>query len=64
MRDRCDYAHAAETLTADMPRVTPAGVTFLAPSGWSMATECGVVILLPPDADSQISARVGRRPIL
>jgi hypothetical protein len=42
MRDRCDYAHAAETLTADMPRVTPAGVTFLAPSDWSEMAKAAI----------------------
>jgi len=40
---------------ADEPRATPAGVTFTAPSGWSIKTSANMVLLEAPEADSRLA---------
>ncbi len=44
-----------EWMTADTPRSTPSGVTFVAPSGWSVLSQDSAVILEPPEADSHLA---------
>jgi CubicO group peptidase (beta-lactamase class C family) len=46
---------AIEQVTADTPRVTPAGASFKVPSGWSIETKKDFVILTPPETDSHIA---------
>jgi len=45
---------ASERVTADTPRVTSAGATFKVPSGWSIETGKGLVVLTPPETDTHI----------
>src|ERR1700684_1096203 len=45
---------ASERVTADTPRVTSAGATFKVPSGWSIETGKELVVLTPPETDTQI----------
>ena len=40
---------AAERLTADTPRTTVAGNTFIAPAGWSIAVRGPATVLEPPE---------------
>src|SRR5258708_17167033 len=40
---------------ADEPRATPAGVTFTAPSDWSLKTSTNMVLLETPEADSRLA---------
>ena len=44
-----------ETVTADAPRSTPAGATFVVPAGWSISTAPSFVVLAPPEPDTQIA---------
>jgi len=46
---------APERVSADTPRVTPGGATFTVPSGWSIETGKGIVILTPPETDTHIA---------
>ena len=43
-----------EHLTADSPRMTSGGTSFVAPAGWSVVSRDNVVVLDPPEADSHI----------
>jgi CubicO group peptidase (beta-lactamase class C family) len=42
-------------MAADTPRATPAGVTFTAPSGWSVLSREAAVVLEPPEPDSHVA---------
>ena len=42
-------------VSSDTPLATPAGTTFTAPSGWSVATGDTSVVLDPPESDSHIA---------
>ncbi len=44
-----------ELLTADTPRATAAGHTFVAPAGWTIAVRGPVTLLAPPEPGSQIA---------
>lgn len=46
---------AAETLTADTPRTTAAGTSFVAPAGWSLRQRGPATILEAPERDSWIA---------
>ncbi len=46
---------ASEKLAADSPRATPAGATFKAPAGWTIATKGSMVVLAPPEPDAQLA---------
>ncbi len=46
---------AAEKIDKDSPRATPAGTTFMAPTGWTMTTKGAIVVLDPPEADSHVA---------
>jgi CubicO group peptidase (beta-lactamase class C family) len=45
---------AREQLTADTPRTTPEGATFVAPGGWWIETR-GNAVILTPEGDSRIA---------
>ena len=45
---------AREQLTADTPRATPDGATFVAPGGWWIETR-GNAVILTPEGDSRIA---------
>jgi CubicO group peptidase (beta-lactamase class C family) len=45
----------AELLTADTPKSTAEGATFIAPAGWSVAVRGAATILEPPEGDSHIA---------
>ncbi|HKQ63149.1 MAG TPA: serine hydrolase domain-containing protein [Candidatus Polarisedimenticolaceae bacterium] len=45
---------AAEQLTADTPRTTPGGASFVAPGGWSIETR-GNAVILTAEGDSRIA---------
>ena len=47
-------APAGERLSADTPKTTVLGNTFIAPQGWSVAVRGGATILEPPEGDSHI----------
>src|SRR6267142_1665886 len=44
-----------ERMSADTARSTPSGVTFIAPSGWSVLSQGSAVVLEPPEADSHLA---------
>jgi CubicO group peptidase (beta-lactamase class C family) len=44
-----------ERLTADTPRTTAAGNTFVAPAGWSIATRGSATVLEAPEGDSWLA---------
>jgi CubicO group peptidase (beta-lactamase class C family) len=46
---------AGEVLTADTPRTTAAGNTFIAPAGWRLVVRGPATILEPPEGDSHIA---------
>src|SRR5262245_59210622 len=48
-------APAPETLTADTPRTTTTGNSFLAPAGWSIAVRGDATLLAAPEGDSWIA---------
>jgi CubicO group peptidase (beta-lactamase class C family) len=48
-------APARETLAADTPRTTPAGVTFTGPTGWGFTKADNLIILDAPEGDSKIA---------
>jgi CubicO group peptidase (beta-lactamase class C family) len=48
-------APAAETLSADTPKTTVAGNTFIAPAGWTFAVRGQATILTPPEGDSHLA---------
>ena len=48
-------APTRETLTADTPRTTAEGATFVAPAGWSIAAAGPAVLLESPEGDSHIA---------
>jgi CubicO group peptidase (beta-lactamase class C family) len=50
-----EAAPASERLTADTPRTTVEGATFLAPAGWSMTVRGPATILEAPEAGSRIA---------
>jgi len=45
----------SEHLTADAPKQTTAGATFIAPSGWTFSVRGPATILAPPEGDSHIA---------
>jgi CubicO group peptidase (beta-lactamase class C family) len=45
----------SETLTADTPKTTTAGNTFIAPAGWSVSVRGDATILTAPEGDSSIA---------
>jgi CubicO group peptidase (beta-lactamase class C family) len=45
----------AEQVSVDSPRTTSGGATFTAPAGWSITTAKGMVVLQPPEPDTQIA---------
>jgi CubicO group peptidase (beta-lactamase class C family) len=48
-------AAAAEVLTADSPRTTTAGNSFIAPAGWRVEVRGQTTLLTPPEGDSHIA---------
>jgi CubicO group peptidase (beta-lactamase class C family) len=52
----------AELLTADTPKSTVEGATFIAPAGWSVAVRGAATILEPPEGDSHIALVDVRAP--
>src|SRR5262245_48206527 len=46
---------AAERLSADAPRATSGGATFIAPSGWSITASANKTILQAPEGDSHLA---------
>jgi len=44
-----------ETLTKDTARVTPAGVAYVAPAGWSRAASGAIAILTAQDGESRVA---------
>ncbi len=46
---------APQLVTADSPRTTPAGATFLVPAGWSVASDASSATLQPPEPDTHIA---------
>jgi len=55
-RDKAGAAPAAsERLTADTPRNTVEGATFIAPAEWSVSVRGPATILEPPEGDSHIA---------
>jgi CubicO group peptidase (beta-lactamase class C family) len=55
------WAHAAEAtpgsepIAADSAHATPAGTTFTAPAGWSLATRGAMIVLTAPEADTRLA---------
>ena len=45
----------SEQLTADTPKQTTAGATFIAPAGWTFSVRGPATILAPPEGDSHIA---------
>ncbi|MBV9034474.1 MAG: beta-lactamase family protein [Acidobacteriaceae bacterium] len=43
-----------ELVTADSPRTTPGGATFVAPAGWSVVSEASSTTLQPPEPGTHI----------
>ena len=52
---RRDTAPTPTPLTVDTRKATPAGHTFVAPSGWTFAVRDGVTILTAPERDSHVA---------
>jgi CubicO group peptidase (beta-lactamase class C family) len=52
---RLDTASNPTRLTADTRKATPAGHTFTAPSGWTLAVTGRVTILTTPERDSHVA---------
>ena len=48
-------AATAEVLTADTPRTTTAGNSFMAPAGWRVEVRGQTTLLTPPEGDSHIA---------
>jgi CubicO group peptidase (beta-lactamase class C family) len=46
---------AADVLSADSPRTTVAGNTFIAPAGWRVDVKGQMTLLTPPEGDSHIA---------
>jgi len=46
---------AADALSADSPRTTVAGNTFIAPAGWRVEVKGQMTLLTPPEGDSHIA---------
>jgi CubicO group peptidase (beta-lactamase class C family) len=46
---------APQLVSADSPRTTPAGATFLVPAGWSIASDPSSATLQPPEPDTHIA---------
>ncbi len=51
-----------EHLTADAPKQTTAGATFIAPAGWTFSVRGPATILAPPEGDSHIALVDVRAP--
>src|SRR4030095_15742281 len=49
-----DQAPAKERLSADTPKTTALGNTFIAPAGWSVAVRGPATIIEAPEGDSRI----------
>ena len=47
-------AQQPSRISADTPLATPAGATFTAPAGWSVASTDAMVVLQPPEPDSHV----------
>jgi len=52
----------SEQLTADTPKQTTAGATFIAPAGWTFSVRGPATILAPPEGDSHIALVDVRAP--
>jgi CubicO group peptidase (beta-lactamase class C family) len=48
-------AVAAERVASDTQRLTPGGAQFTVPAGWSISTAKNMVLLTPPEADTQLA---------
>jgi len=53
---------SSEQLTADTPKQTTAGATFIAPAGWTLSVRGPATILAPPEGDSHIALVDVRAP--
>src|ERR1041385_930614 len=52
----------SEQLTADTPKQTTAGATFIAPAGWTFSVRGPATILTAPEGDSRIALVDVRAP--
>src|SRR5436190_24155291 len=52
----------SEQLTADTPKQTTAGATFIAPASWTLSVRGPATILAPPEGDSHIALVDVRAP--
>jgi len=52
----------SEHLTADAPKQTTAGATFIAPAGWTVSVHGPATLLAPPEGDSHIALVDVRAP--
>ena len=59
---RAQNSATSEQLTADTPKQTTAGATFIAPSGWTFSVRGPATILAPPEGDSHIALVDVRAP--
>ena len=59
---RAQDSATSEPLTADTPKQTTAGATFIAPSGWTFSVRGPATILAPPEGDSHIALVDVRAP--
>src|SRR5579863_1197393 len=48
-------AATPEVISSDSQRQTPAGATFTAPAGWSVAGSKNLVVLIPPEGDTHFA---------
>ena len=46
---------AAEPVSANTPRTTPGGASFIVPAGWSVSTASSSVTLQPPETETHIA---------
>jgi CubicO group peptidase (beta-lactamase class C family) len=46
---------APDKVSADTPRATPGGATFVVPAGWSITSGTSSVVLQPPEPDSHVA---------
>ena len=44
-----------DKVSADTPRATPGGATFVVPAGWSITSGTSSVVLQPPEPDSHVA---------
>jgi CubicO group peptidase (beta-lactamase class C family) len=53
--DRHGAASKSELVAADSPRVTPGGVRYIAPAGWTSLVQGAVTLLTAQEGDSQVA---------